>query len=65
MEDLEKENFGDSFYVYLTTKEPKEVPEEILSSISDISTFKIELVEPEVSDVQSLPPKNLVQLADK
>ena len=52
VEDLEKENFGDSFYVYLTTKEPKEVPEEILSSISDISAFKIELVEPEVSGVQ-------------
>ena len=52
VEDLEKENFGDCFYVYMTTKEPKEVPEEILSSISDISTFKIELVEPEVSDVR-------------
>ncbi len=51
IEDLEKENFDDSFFVYLATKEPKEEVEKIISSIVDIDAFTVEIIESEPEEL--------------
>lgn len=55
VEDLEKENFGDGFVLYFITKEPKEEIEKILSSISDISLFSVELIDADEDSLKSMP----------
>lgn len=55
VEDLEKENFGDGFVLYFITKEPKEEIEKILSSISDISLFSVELIDADEDPSKSKP----------
>jgi len=53
VEDLEKENFGDSFLVYVATKEPKEEIEKTISSITDIEAFTVELIESEPEELDA------------
>ncbi|WP_213698400.1 chemotaxis protein CheA [Acetomicrobium sp.] len=55
VEDLEKENFGDGFVLYFITMEPKEEIEKILSSISDISLFSVELIDADEDSSKSKP----------
>ncbi|KRT35631.1 chemotaxis protein CheA [Acetomicrobium hydrogeniformans] len=55
VEDLERENFGDGFVLYFITKEPKEEIEKILSSISDISLFCVELIDADEDSSKSKP----------